>query len=83
MTLRFICRESSCEFPILCILKLRNAGDVQIGDQFSSKTGTIVPEKATIEITKMEGNQAVGDFAKDADWKSIKSGQAFYRWTEK
>lgn len=66
-----------------CILKLRTNKELSAGDFLSVKTGTIVPDEATLEITKIEGNQAVADLVDDADLDSIKVGQAFYQWVDK
>ena len=66
-----------------CILKLRTTKELRIGDTLSVKTATIVPSEATLEITKIEGNQAVADLVDGADLESIRVGQAFYQWTEK
>ena len=66
-----------------CILKLRTTKEIKVGDVLSVKTGTIVPLEATLEVTKIEGNQAVADLVDGADVKAIKVGQTFYQWTEK
>lgn len=66
-----------------CILKLRTTKELRIGDTLSVKTATIVPSEATLEITKIEGNQAVADLVDGAELESIRVGQAFYQWTEK